>query len=500
MGLLVVLFVVVFGFGVPFLLSDSGSRPSDRLSDGYGVPRQWFDAEAVNRYARFGRSVRYLGLGLGGILGWGIARVTPVAEGASLYRCEPAAGSPSVIIRAPFAPMSSDPVVRRLPIPQTTLAPESTRPESTLPMPTPLVPATGELQPLGQVRSQSSVNPAPNQVNNGSLRWDSPGVKVGRSTVVCRENSFPKFGIGISRSARLDVRGFLACIAGALLGMSGATFVAERRSPALVIINPTETEDRPRKSSRTWGAMFGPALLIMLIAPARNGNTPPITLVYPLAFILMGIALGVRVWRNATKERSIEHPYAALHPRSIQDYVPGKLGLGWFAALAIFCAVVAGNGTHYHLNDPTQWFSSPAEYWIAAASLLAGAICVVAGSIGVVRSIAALDANDPRALIVDDARRACAVQRLIGASMLLLMSAVTRFSENGHLGILALPSTILSFWGAVVWCSPAGIPPQTAERWKSLFSMEKADFAPRETAAVERALSRDLGEGSGVSR
>jgi hypothetical protein len=327
MGLLIVLFVVVFGFGIPFLLSDSGSRPSDRLSDGYGVPRQWFDADAVNRYARFGRSVRYLGLGLGGILGWGIARVSPVGESASLYRCEPAAGLPSVIIREPFAPRSSDPVVGRLPVP-----------------------------------------------------------------------------------------------------------------------------------------------------------------------------LGVRVWRNATKERSIDRPYAALYPRSIQDYVPGKLGLGWIAALAIFCAVVAGNGTQYHLNDPTQWFSSPAEYWIVAASLLAGAICVVAGSIGVVRSSAAFDANDARALIVDDARRACAVQRLIGASMLLLMSAVTRFSENGHLGILALPSTIFSFWGAVVWCSPAGIPPKTAERWKSLFSVEQTHVAPRETAAVERAMSRELGEGSGVSR
>jgi hypothetical protein len=258
-----------------------------------------------------------------------------------------------------------------------------------------------------------------------------------------------------------------------------ATLLAERRSPALVVAPSEGIEDQPRTSSRTWGAMLGPAFLIMLIAPARSGSVPH-TLVYPLAFSLVGVILGIRVARNRTKERSIDHPFAALYPRSIRDYVPDKLGLGWVASVALFCSVVVWNGTRYHLNDPTQWFSSAAEYWITGGLLLFGVLCGVAASTGVVRSPAALDTNDPRALIVDDARRACALQRLVGASMMLLMFAIHRFSPNERLGPLTLPSTVLCFWGAVVWCSPAGIPLQTAKRWKSLFAVSREPQRPQQ--------------------
>jgi hypothetical protein len=384
MGAAIVLFVIVFGFALPFVLNDSGSRPSDRLADGFGVPRQWFAADIMNRYARFGRSLRSLGLGIGGLLGWGIARALPAAD------------------------------------------------------------------------------------------------------------SFAKFGSGMSRATRQDIRGYVSSIAGALFGMAVATFLAERRSPALVVAPIEGIEEQPRTNSRTWGAVLGPALLVMLIAPTRSGSVPH-TLVYPLAFSFVGVILGFRVARHTTKERTVDHPFAALYPRSIRDYVPYKLGLGWIASVVVFCSVVFWNGTRYHLNDPTQWFSSPAEYWITGGLVLFGGLCCVAASIGVVRSSVTLDTNDPRALIIDDARRACAVQRLAGASMMLLMFAIHRFSPNGRLGVLTLPSTILCFWGAVVWCGPAGIPIQTAKRWKSLFAVNLEGKRSQQSLAAVESLDEVRG-------
>jgi hypothetical protein len=487
MGFAIVL-VVVFGFVFPCLLWDLGSRPADRIADGYGVPRQWFDTDTVNRYARFGRSIRLLGLGIGGILGWGIARGVPVADGASLYRCEPSLGAPSLIIRAPFAPPGIAPALQMGANPQITSVPQSFPVAGTVP-----------LMSADRLKSQVSSQTFATRKNDALPRWGAAGTLIARSTVACGANSHPKFGSGISKATRLDTRGFVGGIAGALLGLGVATFLAERRNPELTAPVNDPVDDLSRKSSRTSGSLLGPALLIMLIAPARSGTISS-PLLYPSVFVLAGLLLGIRTVRNVTKSRRIDRPYVALYPRALRDYVPDKLALGWIGCLSTFCLAIVSNGTHLHVNDPTQWFSSPEEYWSAAGLLFVSALCALLAMMGVVRSGGALEAEDPRALIIDDARRAAAIQRVAGASMFLLMLVAARFAPREQLGRLGGPAFVFCFWGAVVWCSPAGIPPRTAERWKSLFSTSSGTYLTQGDGSAKEADDPHRGIMSGAAR
>lgn len=124
---------------------------------------------------------------------------------------------------------------------------------------------------------------------------------------------------------------------------------------------------------------------------------------------------------------------------------------------------------HRPIGGPRSYFSSFNEYLLLALFAVGAQLSAVVASIVIVRFRATFSAADARALIADDARRAQAVQQLLGASVFISTSSLSLLlGREMPLGVFAWLLGGLATFGAVLWWTPIGVADQTAERWKAL--------------------------------
>jgi hypothetical protein len=170
-----------------------------------------------------------------------------------------------------------------------------------------------------------------------------------------------------------------------------------------------------------------------------------------------------------TASRFSETSFSPMYRRGLLDYVPWKAAWAWLVSAIACVAVPVWVARHRPIGGTRSYFSSFTEYLLLALFGVGAQLSAVVASIVIVRFRATFTDADARALIADDARRAQAVQQLLGASAFLsTMSLSMLLGREMPLGVFAWLLGGLATFGAVLWWTPIGVAHQTAERWKAL--------------------------------
>jgi hypothetical protein len=432
-GLLLAIFG---GFGLVFVFTDTGQTQADRMSVSFGVPRDWFDVDGVNHYARFGRGVRMLGLALGGLAGFGLAMTFAIRETTTFQRC---GSNPAIVTSGDVSGVARGGV----------------RPIATL-------------APQRIVRDQSFAGVIQNETNEGAI-------KCPQGARAIRESR--------SSTERLRRRQAAMMFFGGLVGFSLASLVGERRAPKLIRRPDVPFVDTWQKTGRStaWRTGVGTLALVQMFGLLESGKTEVILSVLGLVFGV-GLVLAVRSARQP-KAQVTERTFSPMYRRTLSDYIPRRAVLGWAFSFLATVAVSLWVLLKGRVGTERSYISSVEEFWLLVLIAVFSQMVAALSAIVIVKFPASFDDSDARALIADDARRAAAVQRLLGASVCLATSTVTKLlNREVSFGWIGFTLFIVSLLGAVLWWSPIGVSKSTAERWKRLVQTRSstADFSADE--------------------
>lgn len=427
------------GLGLVFVFTDTGQTQADRISVSFGVPRDWFDVDAVNHYARFGRGVRMLGLALGGLVGFGLASSFAVRETTTFERCGLSLAVGNGNSR------SVETSASQIATPPDLLA--VTGGSAAIPMTT-LVP-----------RRIAEVQPLP-----GVTRVDERG----RPTISCPVGA-PVFNQSRTSAERLQRRQAAMLFFGGLVGFSLASVFAERRAPHLIRRPEVPFLDTWQKTGRStaWRSGAGTLALVQMFGLLESGKTVMILSVLGLVFGV-GLVLAIQGGEQP-KSPSTERTFSPMYRRTLSDYIPRRAVLGWGFSFLMTLFVSLWVITTGRVGTERSYLSSFGEFWLLVSIAVLSQIGAALSSIAIVRFRASFDDSDARALIADDARRAAAVQRLLGASVCLATSTLSKLlNREVSFGWIGFFLFVISLFGAMLWWSPIGVSKSTAERWKRL--------------------------------
>ncbi len=439
--MLPLILTVLGGLGLVFVFTDTGQTQSDRLSDAFGVPRDWFDVEAVNQYARFGRGVRMVGLALGGLAGFGLAGSFAVRETSTVQRC----GSAPRIANSSAVGFASE----------TTSASEIVR-----------VAERAGLPLNASARPPTTLAPEPSPASRGQR----DGAGLGPQNVILCAKDEVVFTSSRTQAERLWRRRSAALLLGGLVGFALASVLAERRAPRLVRGADDPYVDTWKKTgrSRAWRTGAGAFAVSQMFGMLESGNSG-ITVSIVGLVLAVGTALAIGGARARAQYLAREQTFSPMYRRALSDYIPRRAVLGWLLSVLATVSVSVWVLWAGRVGTQGSYLSSIREFWLVVALVVCSQIVAGVSSVAIVRFRASFDDGDARALIADDARRAAAVQRLLGASVFLatstIMKLMTREVSSGWISFLLF---LVSLFGAVLWWSPIGVSKSTAERWKTL--------------------------------
>jgi hypothetical protein len=427
------------GFGLVFVFTDTGQTQADRISVSFGVPRDWFDVDAVNHYARFGRGVRMLGLALGGLAGFGLATTFAVRDTTTFERCgsSPAFGNGN----SGGVETSAAPIVNTRDLSAAT-------PVSAVSAMTTLAPRrVPEGQPL-----------------QGVTRLDESG----RPTISCPAGA-SVFNGSRTSAERLQRRQAAMLFFGGLVGFSLASVFGERRAPKLIRRPEVPFVDTWQKTGRStaWRSGAGTLALVQMFGLLESGNNGMILSVLGLVF---GIGLVLAVQSGGQpKSPALERTFSPMYRRTLSDYIPRRAAIGWAFSFLATLTVSLWVFLTGRVGTERSSISSVGEFWLLVSIAVVAQTGAAFSSLVIVKFPASFDDSDARALIADDARRAAAVQRLLGASVCLATSTVSKLlNREVSFGWIGFFLFVVSLCGAVLWWSPIGVSKSTAERWKRL--------------------------------
>jgi hypothetical protein len=509
---MVLIIAVLGGLGLVFVFTDPGQSQADRMSEGFGVPRDWFDVDAVNRYRRLGRGLRMLGLGLGGLLGFGAAGTFPAKPDSTITSCVRVAAPRYFDPRtaSQFGTSETTAATNIVEIPETsssTWAPQDLSQVQTSQAPFGIV-TTLEPKLLFPPNGTQS-NDARSAGVNGTSAADSGTLGQGKVCLPGEALSSSTRG----QEERMRGRRVAAMFFAGLLGFTLASVLAERRAPRLVRQPEQPFVDTWQKTGRSfkWRTGAGTLMLFQLFGMLQGQNAGlTIAGLSMLVFIGAGLVLGGAAQRNPKRlgvgsvwagwlgskkiqasrrdtkvptgrskpsrgesfgaaSRFSETSFSPMYRRGLLDYVPWKAALAWLVSVIACVAVPVWVARHRPIGGARSYFSSFTEYLLLALFAVGAQLSAVVASIVIVRFRATFSAADARALIADDARRAQAVQQLLGASVFISTSSLSLLlGREMPLGVLAWLLGGLATFGAVLWWTPIGVADQTAERWKAL--------------------------------
>jgi hypothetical protein len=511
---MVLIIAVLGGLGLVFVLTDPGQSQADRMSEGFGVPRDWFDVDAVNHYRRLGRGLRMLGLGLGGLLGFGVAGTFPAKPDSTITSC--------VRVAAPryFDPKTAS----QFGTSETTAATnivENPESSSSASVPQDLSQVQTSQAPFGPMTTLEPkllIPPNGTQTNDARSAEVDGTSAADSGTLGQGEVCLPGEALSSStrgQEERMRGRRVAAMFFAGLLGFVLASVLAERRAPRLVRQPEQPFVDTWQKTGRSfkWRTGAGTLMLFQLFGALQGGNAGITTAgLFVLVFIGAGLVLGgaaqrhtkrlgvgsvwagwlgskkIRASRRDTKvptvrihtprgsgdnvgaaSRFSERSFSPMYRRGLLDYVPWKAALAWLVSVIACLAVPVWVARHRLIGGTRSYFSSFTEYLLLALFGVGAQLSAVVASIVIVRFRATFSDADARALIADDARRAQAVQQLLGASVFISTSSLSLLlGREMPLGVFGWLLGGLAIFGAVLWWTPIGVAHQTAERWKAL--------------------------------
>lgn len=441
------LLAIFGGLGLVFVFTDSGQTQADRMSVSFGVPRDWFDVDGVNHYARFGRGVRMLGLSLGGLAGFGLAATFAVRDTTTFERCGSNLSYGTSVARSetstPRIVTSSD---------VSGVVGGGVRPIATL-------------APRRIVRDQPFPGVTQNETNEG-------GIECPQGAQAIRESR--------SSTERFRRRQAAMMFFGGLVGFSLASVVGERRAPKLIRRPGVPFVDAWQKTGRStaWRTGAGTLALVQMFGLLESGKTELILSVIGLVFGV-GLVLALRSG-GQPKPLVAERRFSPMYRRTLTDYIPRCGVLGWTFSFSATVAVSLWVFLNGRVGTERSFVSSVGEFWLLVLIAVIAQMGAALSAISIVKFPASFDDSDARALIADDARRAAAVQRLLGASVCLATSTVSKlWNREVSFGWIGFILFIVSLFGAVLWWSPIGVSKSTAERWKRLVQTRSstADFS-----------------------
>jgi hypothetical protein len=500
---MVLILAVLGGLGLVFVFTDQGQSQADRMSEGFGVPRDWFDVDAVNHYRRLGRGLRMLGLGLGGLLGFGVAGTFPAKPDSTITSCVRVAAPRYFDPRtaSQFGTSETTAAANIVGIPETSFSASA---------PQDLSQVQTSQAPFGVVTTLEPKFLFPAGAN-GTSAADSGALGQGKVCPPGEALSSSTRGQGERMRGRRVAAMFFAGLVGFVL----ASVLAERRAPRLVRQPEQPFVDTWQQTGRSfkWRTGAGAMMLFQLLGALQRGNVGlTIAGLSLLVFIGAGLILGRSAQRNigrfgvgsvwagrlgpkkiqasrkntkvptgrsttsrgagdsfGTASRFSETSFSPMYRRGLLDYVPWKAAWAWLVSAIACVAVPVWVARHRPIGGTRSYFSSFTEYLLLALFGVGAQLSAVVASIVIVRFRATFTDADARALIADDARRAQAVQQLLGASAFLsTMSLSMLLGREMPLGVFAWLLGGLATFGAVLWWTPIGVAHQTAERWKAL--------------------------------